>query len=459
MSSVRIIRCEAESPETVLDRELKQFTASSPPQLLIAVDFAFEVYWQTPAARLALVALYHLIRRPDGVHVRVSVCAAENLQTLPERGDSDWLHRLELAWFELGQPLRLRPLSISKPWGREIWYTGIEARGVATVSDGIHQVPLPWLLAVAPQRYCHSLQRRLILLKILDPLPDVVFGDLYFELHREKREVYVVTSVDAEAWPDGVGAIRFGFNAELRAQYGDDARFLFEYRETVLRYQQVRKEIDAAFDARRTPAGLTQDQPLTAEILRAWLSELPESLQALEQERRAAMEAFTGMLQLRIGDVVKVPHLVPHSLQHGVRTVEFQTPVYERLILSFAQKVLTQPHWDTDEALDVLLLDPPAVEPFVITAEGEGWSEERIVEFDDFEVRRLTLRPGAERSLRAPSDYALCMAIGGTLQLGGLSLTADEAVLLPPVWRGGRVVNPDKVPRVLLMAWPRVAYP
>ena len=108
MSSVRIYRCEAEQPEAILDRELKQFTASSPPQLLIAVDFSFEVYWQAPVQHQALVALYHLIRRPDGVHVRLSVVAAENLPALPERGDSDWLHRLGLVWFELGQPLRLR---------------------------------------------------------------------------------------------------------------------------------------------------------------------------------------------------------------------------------------------------------------------------------------------------------------------------------------------------------------
>ncbi|MET0378752.1 MAG: hypothetical protein ABW049_07145 [Spongiibacteraceae bacterium] len=459
MSSVRIIRCEAESPETVLDRELKQFTASSPPQLLIAVDFAFETYWQTPVSRLALVALYHLIRRPDGVHVRVSVCAAENLQTLPERDDSDWLQQLALAWFELGQPLRLRPLSIPKPWGREIWYTGIEQRGVAAVCDGTREVPLPWLLAAAPQRYCHSLNRRLILLKILDPLPDQVFGDLYFELHRDKREVYVVTSVDVEAWPDGVGAIRFGFDAELRTRYGDDARFLSEYRAAVSRYRQLRQEVDSLLDTRRASEDIEPAQPVAATTLRRWLDELPASLREQEREARVAMEAFTGMLPLRVGDVVKVPRLVPHSLQHGVRTVEFQTPVYERLILSFAQKVLTQAHWDTDEALDVLVLDPPPSEPFATTAEGDGWIEERIVEFDDFEVCRLTLQGGAERSLRAPRDYSLCMAVGGMLQLGELTLAADEAVLLPPVWRGGRVVNPDASTRVLLMAWPRIAYP
>jgi hypothetical protein len=459
MSSVRIIRCEAESPEAVLDRELKQFTAASPPQLLVAVDFVFDTYWLAPADRLALVAMYQLIRRADGVHVRLSVCAAAALPELPERADSAWVDKLELAWFELGQPLRLLPLSIPKPWGQEIWYTGIEQRGVASVSDGTHAVPLPWLLAVAPQRYCHSLHRELILLKILDPLPDEVFGDLYFELHREKREVYVVTAVDKSAWPDGVGAIRFGFNPELRAEYADDARFLFDYREAVQGYQHVRREIDALLDAQRTQEGVVPSAPVTASTLQRWLTGLPVTLREQERELRLAMEAFTGSLPLRVGDVVKVPRLVPHSLQHGVRTVEFQTPVYERLILSFAQKVLTQSHWDTDEALDVLLIDPPPVEPFTITEEGEGWVEERIVEFDDFEVRRLMLQPGAVRNLRAPSDYGLCMAVGGELDLAGIRLGADEVLLLPSVWRGGRISNRGSDPCVLLTAWPRVIYP
>jgi len=193
MSSVRVYRCEAEHPETVLDRELKQFTAASPPELLVLVDFCFEEYWQQPSNRYALVALYHLVRRSDGVRVKMSVCAPENIGAELQSPiiDSEQLQKLELPWFELGQPLRLRPLFIPKPWGREIWYTGIEQRGVAAVSDGERETLLPWLLAIAPARFCHSLQRQLILLKILDPLPDAVFGDLYFELHREKREVYV----------------------------------------------------------------------------------------------------------------------------------------------------------------------------------------------------------------------------------------------------------------------------
>src|SRR5690625_7657891 len=46
------------------------------------------------------------------------------------------------------------------------------------------------------------------------PLPVEVVGDLYFELHEEKREVYVVTSIDPQAWPEGIGAIRYGRSEE-----------------------------------------------------------------------------------------------------------------------------------------------------------------------------------------------------------------------------------------------------
>jgi len=461
MSSVRVYRCEAEHPETVLDRELKQFTAASPPELLVLVDFCFEEYWQQPSNRYALVALYHLVRRSDGVRVKMSVCAPENIGAELQSPiiDSEQLQKLELPWFELGQPLRLRPLFIPKPWGREIWYTGIEQRGVAAVSDGERETLLPWLLAIAPARFCHSLQRQLILLKILDPLPDAVFGDLYFELHREKREVYVVTDVDRRAWPDGVGAIRFGFNAVLRSSYSDDNKFRNDYRDAVLAYQRVRRDIDALLDVIRTRENIAHNAPVDALTLHHWLAELPESLRHHEQESRAAMESFTGTLPLRVGDVVKVPQLVPHALQHGVRTVEFQTPVYERLILSFAQKVLTQTHWDTDEALDIALIDPPAMEPFQLIAEADGWREERIVEFDDFEVRRLVLNPGAIRELRAPRDYALCMAVGGAVNVGEVALAADEAILLSPVWRGGRVVNDSAETRALLLAYPRLISP
>jgi hypothetical protein len=311
-------------------------------------------------------------------------------------------------------------------------------------------------MAIASRRLGADPSRELILLKILDPLPDAVFGDLYFELHRQKQEVYVVTRVDPQAWPDGAGGIRFGFNRALRDRYANDQKFLEDYLNAVRAYRLVRREIDALVDTLRGRDNIGLNDPVPADTLRHWLNDVPVELQMCERERREAMENFTGLLPLRGGDVIKVPCGVPHSLQHGVRTVEFQTPVYERLILSFAQKVLTQADWDIDAAAALMQMDPPPVPPWEITAEGEGWLEERIVEFDDFEVRRVTLQPGARRQLAAPAHYGLFMVIGGELRLDGESLEADQAVLLPASWRGGPIENEARQPRHLLLAYPRV---
>ena len=75
------------------------------------------------------------------------------------------------------------------------------------------------------------------LLKVLDPAPEPVLGDLYFELHETKQEVYVVTHVDRRAWPDGRGAIRFGMNAARRAVYADDAKFRAAFLKAVREYE------------------------------------------------------------------------------------------------------------------------------------------------------------------------------------------------------------------------------
>ena len=456
MTSSLCIRIAAAHPESVLDDALVSFVASAAPEQLLIVDFTLRQYWLEGEPPIALTGIYYLHRSAAG-DVRIDVAVTEGPVAVDERlapsSASELLDALAIPRFALERAVPLAPVAIPKPWGREIWYTGIERRGVAGAGSDARRVPLPWLLALAPSRLCGGADN-LILLKILDPLPDAVYGDLYFELHRHKQEVYVVTDVDRSAWPDGIGAIRFGFDAALRRQYGDDEGFLADYAAAVSAYRRVRRDIDALLDADRAREGIGANEPVPAATLRRWLEQLPQDLHRLELERRQAMERFTGRLPLRVGDVVKVPCWVPHSLQHGVRTVEFQTPVYERLILSFAQKVLTQTEWDTEEAVALLQLDPPPAAPWEITAEGEGWVEERIVRFDEFEVRRITLQAGAERWLDAPATYALCMVIGGVLRLDGETLAADQAVLIPGSWRGARIDNPGPAPRHLLWALP-----
>jgi hypothetical protein len=311
--------------------------------------------------------------------------------------------------FRPNQPLPLEPLSIPKPWGQEIWFTGIEERGVCHFADGDSRTPIPWLQAVVPDATLGSPGTPPVLLKILDPSSEPVTGDLYFELHDEKREVYVVTHVDPQAWPDGVGAIRYGFNPARVDAAGGPAAFRAVYLAAVQDYERVRREIDSL------PAG----------------SETPPGLAAEERRLRSEMDAYTALMPLQVGDVVRVPLLLPHSLQHGVRTVEFQTPVYERQILSFAQKVLTQDHWDTADAVQRMTLVAPPPEPLELLVDKPGVRVERIVDFEDFEVSRATLGDANAWTPPTAGSYALVMVISGALSLPGLTLEREQAALLP----------------------------
>jgi len=328
----------------------------------------------------------------------------------------------------LDAPVELLPVVIPKPWGREIWYTGIEARGECRVRTADGALPLSSYLALAPS---HLVRRApLVLLKILDPRPDPVLGDLYFEVHGEKQEVYVVTHIDPGAWPNGRGQIRFGMNQALRAQYPDDATFRRDYLAAVETYAAIRRRIDGG-------------------------AAVPTEI---EHAAREAMERFTALRPLAVGDVVVVPTWLPHSLQHGVRVIEFQTPTYERYILSFAQRVLTQDHWDTVAAVPRMNLDAAPEPAFVSPAPGV----EQIVAFETFRVWRVTLGPGAAFDLPRHPAYALCMVVKGHLAIGALALGPEQAVLIPgatladPLRRAAlaAVCNPGTEAAIFLLAAP-----
>lgn len=354
------------------------------------------------------------------------------------------------------QPLKLQPVAIPKPWGQEIWYTGIEQRGLSLVTDGVSSAPLPWVMSVMPQRLVAGHERTINLLKILDPLPEEVFGDLYFELHEEKREVYVVTHVDAQAWPDGVGSIRFGFDEGVVNGYQRGEAFRTDYLSAVRDYESVRREIDALLDQFRLAEGIDLNAPVSANQLKTWLARVPETLQRREVELRKAMNRFTSLLPLRVGDVVKVPLCTPHALQHGVRTVEFQTPVYERQILSFAQKVLTQSHWDSEKGVEIMSLEKPVLSDLPVLAECSGYCLEEVVSFDDFRVERLTMRAEVDNRFSLPNtgNYALLMSVDGEVQVGDKVLGAEEAMLIPArrdaLWLTARSSGDTTI----LIAWP-----
>lgn len=367
----------------------------------------------------------------------------------------------QLPWLPLKGPLALEPVYIPKPWGQEIWYTGIEARGQSRVRAQGFSTPLPWVLQLMPETLVEAESNKLILLKILDPLADEIYGDLYFEMHAHKQEVYIVTAIDRSAWPTGEGAIRLGFNPQKRASYADDNGFKQAYLNAVNDYRKVRQAIDERLDQQRIAHQMDLFTPVDAQTLQMWQSLLPAELRSAERELRQAMESFTAMYPLRVGDVVKVPCRVPHALQHGVRTIEFQTPVYERQILSFAQKVLTQTEWDTEAAMNQVIIDTPAQPALTRLNDSACLCVEQVVEFDDFDVKRVRLSAEQAFTLAATNRYSLLLLISGDLHIhhnGYVESIIDNsgehpAFLLPATRGEYRLVAQDR-DVILLLATP-----
>lgn len=419
------------------------------------IALSFEQYYLQGKPVVPLLAACEC--SDDGVILRACIsdqCDTINELFLQGNGVEQIAASLSIAVLNFSAPFRLQPVHIPKPWGQEIWYTGIEARGVSQVISETGVTPLSWAIALDKQRILGA-QEALNLLKILDPLPDEVFGDLYFELHEKKREVYIVTHIDKRAWPDGVGAIRYGFSPEKFDQFADEAVFIVAYRDAVRSYQAVRGELDSLMDDLRERDGIDLVAPVAATQTQRWLEELPQNLRVLEEALRERMESFTALRELRVGDVLAVPLRTPHALQHGVRTVEFQTPVYERKILSFAQKVLTQDHWDTDEALDLAQLQTPEDVIFPVLHDADGVKIEQIVQFDDFTVRRIYLAPNASFLFETNNSYVLLMTVAGRVVCDAKMLESEQAVLVPVCVEHMWVQNPTGQEAVVLLSVPR----
>jgi hypothetical protein len=432
-----------------IDAALDQATARVDIPRTFSFRFDLHETWIGPERRTALTAVF--LVAPDAIQGFVTDRPLDS----PEPGHfAATAKRCRAAIFRLEEALRLAPIAVAKPWGIEHWYTGIETRGVSLVTDGRHTTPLSWVLASAPRHLCGDAP--IALLKVLEPAPNPVLGDLYFELHESKEEFYVVTHVDRRAWPSGRGAIRLGMDAALRATYRDDKRFRTDYVAAVAQYEEVRRAIDRLLDDKRIAAGYALDAPVPVDTMQRWLDEIEPRLTEEERKRRRAMDAFTHLRALGEGDIVQLPRLLPHALQHGVRVIELQTPTYERRIVSFAQKVLTQDHWDTRAAVDAMRLDnPPPTPPRVLIREPDCIVE-RIVEFDDFAARRITLAPSARLTIAKDLRYALCVGVVGEVTLGDATLGTEDACLVPQSATRRTLVNASAKECVCVLCGPEL---
>jgi len=426
--------------------------------------FHFQQYYlsESPMIRLLAVVAW----RNSGMPVVVVTEKVDDaLRWISDnvRGDTvagqdidEFAHDLGAAVVPLKEPWKLSPVYIAKPWGQEIWYTGIEERGLSSITDGFHQTPLPWLLALGSDLLLSAGIKEPNLLKVLDPLPEEVFGDLYFELHEQKQEVYVVTGVSQGSQRRGEGAIRYGFSPLKRQAYDHDDAFRSAYLSTVKCYESIRRQIDGLMDEYRADEGIGVNAPVEVGRLKYWLSKLPEALLAEEAMARQAMDDFTHLVPVSVGDAIKIDCLIPHALQHGVRAVEFQTPVYERKILSFAQKVLTQNHWDIDEAVQLMRLDPGAIEQLVLVEKTPDFCVEQVVGFEDFNVYRLTIKPGGKYSFPCRGSYFLLMMVAGQITIESDVLAPEQALLFPATLLSGECINSGRVDAIFLISAPFV---
>ena len=279
-------------------------------------------------------------------------------------------------------PAALQPVVVEKPWGREVWYSGVEARGESRVRVGQDAVPLSAFLRR------HGRERDIVLLKALHPDQ----GDLYVELHDVKWEVYAVDAVDRALWPHG-GRMLLGID------------------------QRRRRTLGGRFNA----ALLAAAEASEAAVQRGVTTRNGGNGKAPEV---ADVARFLNAVAVRPGDIVTIPPTMPHSLLRGVSVVEFQTPVFERKILAASQPVKTQRTWDSAAAVAAMDAEsaPEVASPattgeaartphFAVVAIGQG--ERRVVPpwavgwVSRGEVRAGEARFAARSAFVAPSRVEL----------------------------------------------------
>lgn len=325
--------------------------------------------WQTTAGQ-SLSAFVKAFYK-NGVLEKVGICESDK-----KFSADDSFSDQEMTEFNPYRPISLVPVEIIKPWGKEIWFTGIEERGISKVvqKDGDSPINISTLFKTLGSVISSVPNSDPLLLKILSPNSDPLSGSLYYEVHEEKEEVYFVTDV-SEAYSDSIGRMKFGISREKLEAFGLDPNiFKREMRLAFKEYEAVRNDVEVQFDQFRKVDGIGDKDPIDSDQLNDFYSRLSPELREREKIAQARAEEFVGWIPVRVGDVIKVEKNVPHSLQFGVEVVEFQTPVYERKIISFNQKVLTQESWDSEDGIDLIDLSKKFVRP------------SGIINFPDFRV-------------------------------------------------------------------------
>ncbi len=294
--------------------------------------------------------------------------------------------------FDERAALPLQTVSVAKPWGEEVWHSGVESRGVCSIGFPPEQggsMPLP-LFELASGMASTEPNSCLPLVKELVPLDVPFYGELYTELHEVKSEVYVVSGLGIKSCPTGHGAVKLGLSGREGLTFAQRKK---EIRENLLEFEKIRREVDQNLE--QTGFDFSRVGPDRVSALVEAKASLSPELVTQEVQLYKQVSQFYTFHELSLGDVVRVPTHTPHALQPGVRVVEFQTPHYERKILSSNQKVLTQERWDVEEAVE--LLDVSAQDP-------QNWVDRKPASLSFARIRAVDFKDLQVDSLQWPKE-------------------------------------------------------
>ena len=134
--------------------------------------------------------------QPIYAHIKVDSAGAKPKIFLSECESKTLPDNIEFAEINLNTPFELSPIDIEKPWGKEVWYTGIEERGISKIGQNSFY-RISTLIKVFGKNFLETSSSQPILLKILAPNSSKKYGNLYYELHTEKQEVYIVSNINS----------------------------------------------------------------------------------------------------------------------------------------------------------------------------------------------------------------------------------------------------------------------
>ena len=109
----------------------------------LAVEFELRAYWLEHSPSVALIALY--LQTSAGLQLAVTDRQLTVTEASAPAQFAAWAEQGNCAIVDIGSALPLAPVYIPKPWGQEIWFSGIERRGLSGVSSATGVTPIPWL--------------------------------------------------------------------------------------------------------------------------------------------------------------------------------------------------------------------------------------------------------------------------------------------------------------------------